>query len=176
MTNGLMWLILKKIENCENKRGIYEKERNIISNFNTCFDIFCMPSKRNAEISAKIHFSSEKLHTLMYSEPPVEMFGKKIFVTRKVLGKSGSYCRFTQISDPVNSKSTINCKFSKEQTAKLVDAMKNNKDSGQPLRTYVKDRPEGRTVRVSGGDKATRIWTEYFNNQSICKVTSSPEH
>lgn len=116
------------------------------------------------EFSPEFVSSLKNCKPYTYTTPTVEIFGMKVSATKKILGVKNSYCYYSETTGPTDARTTINCKFSKEQINRLVDAMQNNSNSGKPMSIEY-----GSQTRVSGGDNASRIWTEYFNNPAVCK-------
>lgn len=99
-----------------------------------------------------------------YTTPTTEIFGMKVSATKKISGVKNSYCYYSETTGPADARTTINCKFTRAQINRLVDAMQNNSNSGKPISVEF-----GNGTQVSGGDKASRVWTEYFNNSAVCR-------
>ena len=74
---------------------------------------------------------------------PINILGMSITSEKKIVGMKNGLCSYIDVVGPAEGKSTIRCNFNQSQIDKLVKDMENN---------------------TSGA------WTEYLNNDNICKT------
>lgn len=94
-----------------------------------------------------------------------DISGREIPLTKIVQGVREHKCIYKQTIIRPNIKDVTTCEFSKPMVEEIATAMKNENGTRYNVTLTIK----GENIPLNGLTKSEIIWTQYLNEESICK-------
>lgn len=134
------------------------------------FIILCCFSISITAIAAE-SYSERFIKSFSACEPVVETSsikapdGQQLPLSKTVRGVVDHKCIYKQVITRPNVKDITTCAFSKPMVEEIANAMKNEDNQRYNITLTIK----GENISLPGLTKSEIIWTQYLNEDSICK-------